>query len=103
MPHWPLRELGYAVVFIVTALLLYVVGYAMMLERSESESNLFDQRLHPRYRSGGETAQAVFGPVQSVDEKLFPDRWVNERAVRLIESLRRLKNGSSLPPDKETD
>jgi hypothetical protein len=92
MRHWPLGELGYAIGFIAAALVLYVTAYLLLIHRMESDLSPIDPRLYPHYGFGGETSSAIFGPAQAVDEKLFPDRWVNhdaEKRRKELEEIRR--------------
>ena len=79
MRHFPLRELGYAIGFVVLLAAMYVGAYFAM---AEPISLPFTSGVGPwtklaNYRFGGEASAAFFAPLEAADRKLFPDRWLD--------------------------
>jgi hypothetical protein len=82
MRHFPLRELGYAIGFIVVLTALYVGAYYAMVEKwIESDIVLDGHGLDPErkvvvnYRFGGDWAGSLFSPMHALDQKLRPEWW----------------------------
>jgi hypothetical protein len=89
MRHFPLRELGYALGFIVLLAALYVGAYYALSEREDRTYLMVMrhiermERTAPKvsmvnYRYGGELAVAFFAPIHEVDRKFRPDWWDEE-------------------------
>jgi hypothetical protein len=78
--HLPLRELGYAVGFLVLLAALYVGAYFATVERSLFGAGINadwpDQPWLPWYpRIESEWTHPFFAPMHVVDLKLRPDYW----------------------------
>jgi hypothetical protein len=85
MRHFPLRELGYAISFLVLLAALYVGAYYAMVERTEHIHGFMigiGMRDPPtvklKYRYGGEWSMAFFYPAHDIDRRLRPDLWRGE-------------------------
>src|SRR5262249_25237895 len=91
MKHLPVKEIGYAVAFVIAALLLYATSY-MTLVSEETEETGFTgfgtarfptiehrpdgPRYKPRYRFGGEVAVQFFYLAYEVDVRVRPEKWL---------------------------
>jgi hypothetical protein len=80
MRHLPLRELGYAIGFLVVLSASYVVAYCALVDRTELgvECILGGQFVLVRYRFGGSSAESFFAPMHKLDRRLRPECWKNE-------------------------
>ena len=75
MHHFPLRECGYAVGFIVLLAGLYVGAYYAMVERV-SLKPFSSSPCFASYRMSGVWAMQFFNPMHEIDRLLFrPDFW----------------------------
>jgi hypothetical protein len=72
MRHFPWRELGYAVGFIVLMGVLYVGAYFAMVDRG---SNILFYGWTPEYRFGGSAAETIFAPIHEVDRHVRAEFW----------------------------
>jgi hypothetical protein len=87
MRHFPVREPGYAIGFIVVLAALYVGAYyAMVITRSQyldrymlslkvSTKGPPIYRVAPEYRFGGDAAVRFFAPMHDIDTRLRPSIW----------------------------
>jgi hypothetical protein len=73
MRHFPLRELGYALGFVVLLAALYVGSYYAMVERRVAGVSF--TIIMVRYRFCEEWARQFFAPVHALDQRLRPDFW----------------------------
>src|SRR5688572_17305060 len=74
--NFPSKELGLALCFIALLAILYVGFYAVLVTPSEHldiEEHAFISV--PEYRIGGDTAKALFDPIQQLDLRLRPNSW----------------------------
>jgi hypothetical protein len=85
MRHMPIRELGYAIAFLIVVATLYAGAYFAMVERTEfrfTGSPLAfpsgDEYSFVEYRFGGDAAQSFFAPMHAVDRLLRPKLWQYE-------------------------
>jgi hypothetical protein len=83
MKHLPLRECGYAIVFVLALFLLYGGAYFAMMQRLDLGISAIAGQETPmvEYRCGGEWAETFFGPAHEVDRQLRPDLWKGEREM----------------------
>jgi hypothetical protein len=83
MRHFPLRELGYAIGFIVLLAAIYVGSYYAMVIPSDLDPAKLPLRgsisatfyASPVYRFGGNTSAQFFGLANKLDRKLRPGQW----------------------------
>ena len=79
MRHFPLRELGCAIGFIVLVAALYAGAYYTMVERCEFGSSPVPELGRPwcyvQYRVGGNRAVAFFNPMHEIDRRIRPEWW----------------------------
>ena len=74
MRHFPIRELGYAIGFVVLLAVLYVGSYYAMVERIEGQ--LYAQPIaFPVYRFGQNYSESLFRSMHCLDRKLRPEFW----------------------------
>jgi hypothetical protein len=78
MRHLPLREFGYAVGFLVLLAALYVGAYYAMVEPTPLPimMGVGPWRMNANYRFGGESSAAFFSPLEELDRRFFPGRWL---------------------------
>jgi hypothetical protein len=79
MRHFPLRELGYAIGFIVVLTAIYVGAYYATVERARPAVMIWGSEPWPRhaeYRIGGDVSAAFISPMERLDRKLFPESWL---------------------------
>jgi hypothetical protein len=94
MRHFPLRECGYAVGFVVVLAALYVGSYFALVDRKSNRTmliaDLIDldvddlRQLEPRYPAVW--LQGFFGPIHKIDRKLRPDFWSDMRVPMRIKT-----------------
>ena len=77
MRHFPLRELGYAIGFIVLLAALYVGSYYAMARR------VTDEGCWVRYAFLDDWALSLFSPIHTVDRQIRPEFWEDERFTEL--------------------
>jgi hypothetical protein len=78
MRRFPLRVCGYALVFVGVLCDLYVRAYLMLVEPMPPPI-IVGPELCPMsttYRLGGKTSAVLFAPLEEIDRRLFPDRWL---------------------------
>jgi hypothetical protein len=82
MRHFPVRECGYAIGFVVLLAAIYVGSYYAMVERELIDATPKDivvsgswRAYVPSYRFGGEWAWQIFKPLHELDRRLRPEWW----------------------------
>ena len=70
MRHFPWKEIGYAVGFVVLLAVLYVGAYYALVTRTESLRGFI-----PVYRFGGDAAVTFFGLSHDFDKAVRPEFW----------------------------
>jgi hypothetical protein len=76
MRHFPLRELGWAIGFIVLTATAYVGGYFVMVQREIAGLN----SVKPIYRVRSELTSKLFAPIHQVDRQLRLKYWSGDDA-----------------------
>ena len=81
MKHFPLRELGYAVGFIVLLAAIYVGSYYAMVERSsvrvEGRSIAVSHPRSPFARYPASSLETFFEPIHRLDRMIRHRYWRN--------------------------
>jgi hypothetical protein len=75
MRHFPLREIGYAIGFVVLMAALYVGAYYGMVTKEQFGRG---RNFVVDYRIGGEWAESFFAPMHQIDREIRPATWINE-------------------------
>jgi hypothetical protein len=79
MKHFPKKELGSAIGFLVLLAGLRVGSYYAMINRDISYSVVggvvANRTVRPTYEFGGDVAVAIFSPWQTVDRWIRPGYW----------------------------
>lgn len=78
MRHFPLRELGYAIGFVLLLVAIYVGSYYAMVVRVDWRMNT---TCWVEYRFGGEWADRFFSPMHDLDRRFRPEWWEREVIV----------------------
>jgi hypothetical protein len=92
MRHMHLRELSYALVFLVFLVVIYVGAYYSLVEGRRAIDVITDREAKTRicllvtdYKIDGASLAEIFAPVNAVDLRFrFPDGRVDEQGFRLI-------------------
>lgn len=76
--HIPWKEMGWALVFVVLLLVVYVGSYLALVKRGTPLPGTGE--VHALYRIGenwesGEVIQTIFRPMNQLDRRLRPDYW----------------------------
>jgi hypothetical protein len=81
MRHFPLRETGYAIGFVVLLAALYVGAYFAMVDRQAIPLRMTGGIIlysFPTYRFGDESAAWFFAPMYAIDRRIRSDFWKPE-------------------------
>jgi hypothetical protein len=78
MRPYPLRECGYAIVFILGLFLLYGGAYLAIVVRNDWGFIDGKQTSILEYRFGGDWSNTFFAPAHAVDKQIRRDMWSNE-------------------------
>jgi hypothetical protein len=76
MRHFPIRELGYAIGFVVLLAALYVGSYFLAVTPTtfaSPDGGGVSIRMKPAYPA--EWMEPVFAPIYEIDRKLRPEAW----------------------------
>jgi hypothetical protein len=76
MRHFPLRELGYAIGFLVLLAVLYVGSYCAMVERRPYQLGIDSVRYPDAF------LEEVFSPIHQIDRVIRPEFWSREIDLR---------------------
>jgi hypothetical protein len=88
MRHLPLRELGYAIGFVVVLAALYVGAYYAMVRRAPRFGEAVE--VVAIYSFSADWPTAFFLPIHQIDRRLRPDYW--EFGAALDEFIGQRKN-----------
>ncbi len=97
MKHLPLREVAYAIAFVVALFVLYAIAYLALMIRVDLGISSIAGEETPMvtYRFGGESSEWFFAPAHEVDRRLRLELWRNERdqethrrIVAIMETIR---------------
>jgi hypothetical protein len=92
MRHFPLRECGFAVGFVVVLATIYVGSYYATVRRqyfppmsatwieNGTEDDYERLNVHPIYRP--ECSRTFYSPMYEIDRKLRPDYWSSKEAKK---------------------
>src|SRR5207253_1492412 len=81
LKNWPVKEMGFAVAFIVLLATLYAGSYAALVTR-DLEYGAGGWAVVPVYRLGGEYSERFFSMLDDVDLKIRPEYWTIRECVK---------------------
>ncbi len=80
MRHFPLRELGYAVVFVAILVAVYIGTYVAIVRRDivwheGPAPSWMIPEIVPTYGAKSDILLKLFEPIHAIDKNLRPDYW----------------------------
>jgi hypothetical protein len=84
MKHLPLRELGYAIAFIITAFAAYTGSYFLLVEREDNSYSLDGPKYHHAVNYRFPETESLFRPAVAIDRMLRPKYWEPDATTLLL-------------------
>jgi hypothetical protein len=85
MRHFPLRELGWAVVVVAILVAGYVAAYFTMVARTAQTNS---SEVRPYYGENRDWVASLFEPVHSIDRECRREYWSDSKEARFEELQR---------------